>query len=242
MSDCRLGIYWWMDVLTTYAQDWNYKQLQLYRWSPQHKLSLFPACCVFISLSLATASNNGDSSASRSQVLSSQRPVQISTPNWLQPTDPSQAGGHFITTHRVFSSQPDFQLSTNWVKVKVKVKVKITLRLTVSQSVSLWGSWPDIYYCLTVTGLFLCGALSDERTSLSFVYAAGPCQRSLYRVRVPWDSPPYFTVSDLRLLFSSPPTTRRVKVGIFNRASTRPNCLQGNSSARTTQKTPMFLL
>jgi hypothetical protein len=31
----------------------------------------FPACCVFTSSSLATASNSGDSSASRSQVLSS---------------------------------------------------------------------------------------------------------------------------------------------------------------------------
>jgi hypothetical protein len=29
--------------------------------------------------------------------------------------------------------------------------------------------WPDIYYCLTVAVLFLWGALSDERTGLSFV-------------------------------------------------------------------------
>jgi hypothetical protein len=35
----------------------------------------FPACCVF-SRFLATASNSGDSSASRAQVLSSQTPVQ----------------------------------------------------------------------------------------------------------------------------------------------------------------------
>jgi hypothetical protein len=35
----------------------------------------FPACCVFISRFLATASNSGDYSASRSQVLSSQTPV-----------------------------------------------------------------------------------------------------------------------------------------------------------------------
>jgi hypothetical protein len=43
----------------------------------------------------------------------------------------------------------------------------------------------NIYYCLTATVLFLWGALSDERTGLSFVYVAGPCQRSLSRVRVP---------------------------------------------------------
>jgi hypothetical protein len=52
--------------------------------------------------------------------------------------------------------------------------VKVTLR-------------PDIYYCLTLPVLFLCGALSDERTGLSFVHAAGPCQRSLSLVQVPWD-------------------------------------------------------
>jgi hypothetical protein len=68
----------------------------------------------------------------------------------------------------------------------------------------VWGSWPDIYYCLTVTVLFLWVTLSDERTGVSFVYAAGPCQRSLCRVRVPWDSWPYFTVSDLRLPSLSP--------------------------------------
>jgi hypothetical protein len=64
-------------------------------------------------------------------------------------------------------------------------------------------SWPDIYYSLTVTAFFLWGALSDERTGLSFVYVPGPRQRSVSRVRVPWDSWTSFTVSDLRLSFSS---------------------------------------
>jgi hypothetical protein len=36
---------------------------------PQHPLSLFPACCAFNSRSLATASNSGDSSASRAHVV-----------------------------------------------------------------------------------------------------------------------------------------------------------------------------
>jgi hypothetical protein len=61
--------------------------------------------------------------------------------------------------------------------------------------------------------LFFWGTLSHERTGLSFIYAAGPCQRSLSQVRVPWDSRPYFTVSDLRFPFSSPPTIRRVTHG-----------------------------
>jgi hypothetical protein len=85
------------------------------------------------------------------------------------------------------------------------------------------------------------GALCDERMGLSFVYAANPCQRSLSRVRVPWDSRPYFTVSDLRLPFSSPPTTHRVKLEVFDPASTRfsPRYI---APARTTQKTSLLLL
>jgi hypothetical protein len=37
-------------------------------------------------------------------------------------------------------------------------------------------------------GLAFWGGLSDEKMGLPFVYAAGPRQRSLSRVRVPWDS------------------------------------------------------
>jgi hypothetical protein len=47
------------------------------------------------------------------------------------------------------------------------------------------GLRPDIYYSLTITVLFLWGALSDERTGLSSVYAAGSRQRSPSWVRVP---------------------------------------------------------
>jgi hypothetical protein len=65
------------------------------------------------------------------------------------------------------------------------------------------------------------GALSDERKGLPFTISAGPRQRSHSRVRVPWDSRPYFTLSDSRLPFPSPPTTRRAKVEVFDPASTR---------------------
>jgi hypothetical protein len=65
------------------------------------------------------------------------------------------------------------------------------------------------------------GALSEERTGLSFIIAAGPNQRSHSRVRIPWDSRPYFTVSDSKLPYFSPPTTRRVTVEVFDPASTR---------------------
>jgi hypothetical protein len=115
----------------------------------------------------------------------------------------------------------------------------------------IWGLRPDLYYCLTVAGLLMCGALSDERRGLSFTTAAGPRQRSHSRVRVPWDSQPYFTVSDSRLPFSSPPTTRRVTVEVFDPASKRetPSSVMTVdlcyiASARSAQRTrlPIALL
>jgi hypothetical protein len=84
----------------------------------------------------------------------------------------------------------------------------------------IWGLRPDLYCYLTVAGFLIWGALSDERTGL-FAIATGPRQRSHFRVRVPWHSWQYFTVSDSRLPFSSPPTTRRVTVEVFDPASTR---------------------
>jgi hypothetical protein len=52
----------------------------------------------------------------------------------------------------------------------------------------IWGLRPDFYYCQTVVGLLMWGALSDERTGLPFTIAAGPRQRSDFRVRVLCDS------------------------------------------------------
>jgi hypothetical protein len=89
----------------------------------------------------------------------------------------------------------------------------------------IWGLRPDLYYCQTVADLLMWGAVSDERTGLSFTIAAGPSQRSHSQVRDPWDLRPYFTVSDLRLPITSPPTTRRVTMEVFDPASTREaNC------------------
>jgi hypothetical protein len=85
----------------------------------------------------------------------------------------------------------------------------------------IWGLRPDLYYCQTVEGFLMWGVLSDERTSLSFTIAAGARQHSNSWVRVPWDSRPYFTLSDSRLPSSSPPTTRRAAVEVFEPAPTR---------------------
>jgi hypothetical protein len=57
------------------------------------------------------------------------------------------------------------------------------------------------------------GAHPEEKTGLSFTIAAGPRQRSHSGVRVP-----HFTVSDSRLPFSSPRTTRRATVEVFDPA------------------------
>jgi hypothetical protein len=92
----------------------------------------------------------------------------------------------------------------------------------------MWCLRPDFYYCLTVVRLLIWVALSDERTGLSFTIASGSRQCSHSCVRVPWDSRPYFTVSDSRLPFLSPPTIRRATVEVFDPASTREILLRMN--------------
>jgi hypothetical protein len=84
----------------------------------------------------------------------------------------------------------------------------------------IWGLLPDLYFCQTVAGLLLWGVLSDERAGLTFTIVAGPRQRSHSRVRVPLDSRLSFTVSHSRHPISSPSTTRRVTVEVFDAAST----------------------
>jgi hypothetical protein len=87
------------------------------------------------------------------------------------------------------------------------------------------GLGPDSYHCERFACLLMWSALSDERTGLSFTIAASPRQGSHSRVQVPWDSWPYFTISVLWLPFSSPPSTRRVTVEVFDPASTRESSL-----------------
>jgi hypothetical protein len=56
---------------------------------------------------------------------------------------------------------------------------------------------------------------------LSFTIAAGPRQRSHSRIHVPWDSWQYFALLVSRLAFSSPFTTRRATVEVFDPGSKR---------------------
>jgi hypothetical protein len=91
----------------------------------------------------------------------------------------------------------------------------------------IWGLRSDFYYCQRVAGLLIWGALSDERTGLSFAIDAGSLQSSHSRIRVARDTRQYFIVSDSRLPFSSPPTARRATVEVFETASTWDSCLYG---------------
>jgi hypothetical protein len=116
-------------------------------------------------------------------------------------------------------------------------------RQLVGQSVLEWSTHLGLttrsLLLLDSCGLLMWGALSDERTGLSFTIAVSPRQGSHSRVRDPWDSRPYFTVLDSRLPLPSPPTTRGATV----EASTPPphgtvyscsSCPTYNPSARTT--------
>jgi hypothetical protein len=74
-------------------------------------------------------------------------------------------------------------------------------RRSVGQSVFVSSTHRGLttrFLLLTVAGLLMWGALSDERTGLQFT-TADPRQRSHSWVRVPRDSWPYFTVSNSRL-------------------------------------------
>jgi hypothetical protein len=68
------------------------------------------------------------------------------------------------------------------------VESSLMLRPTVSRpslfwnKAPMWGLRPDFYYYQTVAGLLIWGSVSDERTDLSFIIAAGPRQRSHSRV------------------------------------------------------------
>jgi hypothetical protein len=105
-------------------------------------------------------------------------------------------------------------------------QVKVTLPLTVGQSVSL-GVEPHLGLMTRYLLLFDSYCIVSVRRPLwredrsLFCICCCPRQRRLSQIRVPWISRPYFTVSVLRLPFSSPPTTRRVTVEVFDPASTQ---------------------
>jgi hypothetical protein len=80
----------------------------------------------------------------------------------------------------------------------------------------VWDLRPDFYYCQTVAGLLIWGALSDERTDLSFIIAPGPCQCRYFGTDS-HGTRDHNLLSQIRdFPFSSPPTTRRDTVEVFD--------------------------
>jgi hypothetical protein len=83
------------------------------------------------------------------------------------------------------------------------------------------GAHDQIFITCAIVSLVFLGCPLWREVGSVFLCAAGPCQRCISRVWVPWDSRPYFTVSDLRPPFWSPVTTRKVTVEVFYPDSTR---------------------
>jgi hypothetical protein len=116
--------------------------------------------------------------------------------------------------------------------VASRVRVRVTFRLEAYRQSVRRGAEPlETHGQNFFSQLNTCGHSPYITSSLtrgwglSFTTAAGPRQRINSRVRVPWDSRSYFTVSDSRLPFLSPPTPRRATVEAFDPASTRKWCL-----------------
>jgi hypothetical protein len=64
-------------------------------------------------------------------------------------------------------------LWTDWLQVKVVLTTDVQSASVSWCQAPIWGPRPDFYYCQTVEGLFIWGALSDKRMGLPFTIAAG---------------------------------------------------------------------
>jgi hypothetical protein len=94
-----------------------------------------------------------------------------------------------------------FERGRVWLLLVTRIQIYVTTE--VSRPAPILGQRPHFYYCQTVSGLLTWGALSHERTGLSFTTAAGHRQCSHSQVR--W---PYFTVSHSRLSQPGGPSPR----------------------------------
>jgi hypothetical protein len=124
------------------------------------------------------------------------------------------------TAHKDNSS--GYLTNCNWVRVSCYDRRSVA-SLSWNKA-SIWCLRQDFYYCQMVASLLIWGALSDERTVLSFTIAAGPRQRTLGSESR--GTRHHILLSDSRLPFSLPPRTRRATVEVFDPTSTQAtNCL-----------------
>jgi hypothetical protein len=112
-----------------------------------------------------------------------------------------------LQSHTIRSYLHSLPRRTVWVKSKSKAHCDWR---SVSQSVSKsWCRVPEIFITLWQLRSCFCGAPSLTRGWICLLYMLLDLASAVsLGVRVSWDSRPYFTVSDFRLPFSSPTTTR----------------------------------
>jgi hypothetical protein len=107
------------------------------------------------------------------------------------------------------------------------LSLSLMLRPTVSRPVCLGikhpsGSYGQIFlHSRQLRGFVDVGRFLWREDRSVFYNCCWPSPAQSFSVPVSWDSRPYFTLSDSRLPFFSPPKTRRVTVEVFDPASTR---------------------
>jgi hypothetical protein len=199
VCDFQWGLDWILDSLTTHTHKSESQVIivpLLMSTLYETTLFFFPAFCVFTSRSLVTALNSG--------ILQ----LPLSGSLWMLVS--FQLTLFFRLLYRT-DSVDSWQLYYD--------------RRSVGQFVLVWSPHLGLmtrFLLLSDNCWFVDMGRPLWREDRSVVYNC--CclrQRSHSQVRVPRGSWPHFTVSDSRLPFSSPPTTRRVTVEVFDPASTR---------------------
>jgi hypothetical protein len=123
---------------------------------------------------------------------------------------------HFFFSHL---GMPTLQNWTQFSNANFQSQSHIvTDRQSVSKSWCRAPSEAHDQIFLTVSQLrsCLCGAPSWMRGLICLLYMLLSLASAISRIQVPWDLRPYFTVSDLKIPFSLPFTTRRFTVEVFD--------------------------